>query len=102
MGKLPCLTSLLPIINLGKPYICGEQRPNMGKIIHLKESKQLTNELHQQNQKMVLVGGCFDILHIGHITFLEEAKKQGDMLLVLLESDETITQTKGPHRPINM
>lgn len=51
--------------------------------------------------KKVLVGGCFDLIHIGHIYFLEEAKKLGDKLVVLLESDETITRLKGEHRPIH-
>jgi FAD synthetase len=49
----------------------------------------------------VLVGGCFDLIHIGHIYFLEEAKKLGDKLVVLLESDETIKRLKGEHRPIH-
>jgi FAD synthetase len=52
-------------------------------------------------QKIVLVGGCFDILHIGHITFLEKAKKAGDYLIVLLESDQAIQKLKGKNRPIN-
>lgn len=51
--------------------------------------------------KKVLVGGCFDFIHIGHIYFLEEAKKLGDRLVVLLESDETIRRLKGKHRPIH-
>lgn len=51
--------------------------------------------------KTVLVGGCFDLIHIGHIYFLEEAKKLGDRLVVLLESDETIRRLKGEHRPIH-
>jgi len=51
--------------------------------------------------KTVLVGGCFDLIHIGHIYFLEEAKKLGDRLVVLLESDETIRRIKGEHRPIH-
>ncbi len=51
--------------------------------------------------KTVLVGGCFDLIHIGHIYFLEEAKKLGDKLAVLLESDETIKKLKGEHRPVH-
>lgn len=51
--------------------------------------------------KTVLVGGCFDLIHIGHIYFLEEAKKLGSKLVVLLESDETIKRLKGEHRPIH-
>lgn len=51
--------------------------------------------------KKVLVGGCFDLIHIGHIYFLEQAKKFGDTLVVLLESDETIKRLKGVHRPVH-
>lgn len=49
----------------------------------------------------VLVGGCFDILHIGHLDFLEAAKAAGDILIVLVESDQKIATLKGHHRPIN-
>lgn len=51
--------------------------------------------------KIVLVGGCFDILHVGHIRFLKKAKSWGDILIVLLESDEKIKKLKGKGRPIN-
>lgn len=50
---------------------------------------------------MVLTGGCFDLLHFGHITLLEEAKKQGDILVVLLESDKRIQELKGSSRPLH-
>ncbi len=73
----------------------------MGKIVDSDKAIQIAQRLHIENKSIVLVGGCFDILHIGHITFLEEAKKQGDVLVVFLESDETIKQLKGPHRPLN-
>lgn len=49
----------------------------------------------------VLVGGCFDVLHPGHIIFLEKAKKAGDKLIVLLESDEKIKKIKGVNRPVH-
>ncbi len=53
------------------------------------------------NRKLILVGGCFDILHRGHIEFIKKAKMQGDVLVVLLESDNSIRQKKGSSRPIN-
>jgi rfaE bifunctional protein nucleotidyltransferase chain/domain len=73
----------------------------MNKILTTKQADQISSKLHKQDKKIVLVGGCFDLLHIGHITFLEEAKKQGHTLLVLLESDDAIKKTKGSGRPIN-
>ena len=52
-------------------------------------------------KRVVLVGGCFDVLHPGHIIFLEKAKKQGNFLIVLLESDEKIKELKGKSRPVH-
>ncbi len=51
--------------------------------------------------KKVLVGGCFDLLHFGHIQFLASAKKLGDRLIVALESDENVRRMKGNARPIH-
>jgi len=51
-------------------------------------------------KKIVLVGGCFDLLHYGHVRFLEEAKKLGNHLVVALESDENVRRVKGEARPI--
>lgn len=54
----------------------------------------LEKKLSKVKKKKVVVGGCFDILHIGHIRFLKQAKKRGDILIVLLESDEFIKKKK--------
>lgn len=53
------------------------------------------------SKKVVLVGGCFDVLHLGHIVFLQKAKNEGDVLVVLLESDEKVKQLKGKGRPVH-
>ena len=53
------------------------------------------------NKKIVLVGGCFDLLHYGHITFLSQAKALGEKLVVALESDENVRRAKGEARPIH-
>lgn len=71
----------------------------MAKIINLSQLKQEIGKIKKTHQTIILVGGCFDILHIGHIRFLKEAKKIGGCLLVLLESDKTVTRLKGAHRP---
>ena len=54
-----------------------------------------------QGKKIVFTNGCFDILHKGHVTYLNEAKKLGDLLLVGLNSDASVKRLKGPERPIN-
>lgn len=53
------------------------------------------------NKIVVLVGGCFDLLHYGHISFLKKAKTYGNYLLVALESDENVRRVKGDTRPIH-
>src|SRR3990167_134264 len=73
----------------------------MDKVVSIEKAIQITNHLNNQRKRIVLTGGCFDILHIGHISFLENAKKEGDVLFVLLESDESIKKLKGDNRPIN-
>jgi len=73
----------------------------MDKILTTKQARELSSKLHKQHKRIVLAGGCFDLLHIGHITFLEKAKKQGDVLIIMLESDAAITASKGKNRPIN-
>jgi cytidyltransferase-like protein len=55
----------------------------------------------KQQQKIMIVGGCFDILHPGHINFLQEAKKQCNYLILLLESDKKVSWLKGEKRPVN-
>ncbi len=54
-----------------------------------------------RKKKIVLVGGCFDILHFGHIYFLKKSKKLGDYLMVALESDKNTKRLKGSTRPIH-
>lgn len=73
----------------------------MGKIIPISKIKNLSVKLKAADKKIVLTGGCFDILHIGHIEFLKKAKAAGDVSILLLESDESIKQLKGDKRPIN-
>lgn len=55
----------------------------------------------QRHKKIVFTNGCFDILHIGHIRYLKEAKARGDILVLGLNSDESVKRLKGPTRPVN-
>ena len=62
--------------------------------------KNIVNELKAQNLKIVFTNGCFDIIHKGHIEYLNHAKKFGDILIVGINSDESIKKIKGDKRPI--
>lgn len=73
----------------------------MNKVVGIKEAVKIAQKLRKQNKTIVMVGGFFDILHPGHIKFLEKAKKYGDYLFVLLESDIKAKNAKGLLRPIN-
>jgi FAD synthetase len=73
----------------------------IGKIVSVDRSQSLAKKLRRQGKKIVLVGGCFDILHVGHIRFLQKAREKGDVLFVMLESDAAITKYKGKDRPVH-
>ena len=73
----------------------------MEKIISADQAVKIAKKIREKGQSIVLVGGCFDILHVGHIAFLEKAKKYGESLFVLLESDKSVKDKKGHGRPIN-
>ena len=71
---------------------------------HIKtfdEIKTLASKLHSQGKKIVFTNGCFDILHVGHVKYLEEAKSYGDVLILGLNADSSVRKLKGPTRPIN-
>ncbi|TSE05541.1 MULTISPECIES: D-glycero-beta-D-manno-heptose-7-phosphate kinase [Aquimarina] len=67
----------------------------------IDEIKTIVNDLKEQNKKIVFTNGCFDILHLGHIKYLEKAKKLGDVLIVGVNTDNSVKNIKGNKRPIN-
>jgi len=66
-----------------------------------EEVTKLTKELKKQNKKIIFTNGCFDLLHAGHARYLEAAKKFGDILILGLNSDQSVKKLKGNNRPIN-
>ena len=66
-----------------------------------KENLNVINNLKSEKKKIVFTNGCFDLLHVGHIRYLSNAKKLGDFLIVGLNSDESVKILKGQNRPIN-
>jgi D-beta-D-heptose 7-phosphate kinase/D-beta-D-heptose 1-phosphate adenosyltransferase len=70
------------------------------KIKDLQELKGIVQKLKKEGKRIVFTNGCFDLLHPGHIKCLEEAKKFGDVLIVGINSDQSVKRLKGPQRPI--
>jgi D-beta-D-heptose 7-phosphate kinase/D-beta-D-heptose 1-phosphate adenosyltransferase len=64
------------------------------------ELRLLTSQLQARGKKVVFTNGCFDLLHSGHIRFLEEARRLGDALVVAVDSDASVRQVKGEGRPV--
>lgn len=71
------------------------------KIVSTAEIRELSNSLRLQEKKIVFTNGCFDLLHAGHVLYLESAKNLGDILIVGLNSDASVQRLKGPNRPVN-
>lgn len=71
------------------------------KIKSFEGINEIAKKLKKEGKKVVFTNGCFDILHAGHVYYLQEAKNLGDVLIVGLNSDSSVRKIKGPNRPIN-
>ncbi len=72
----------------------------MEKILSLEQAVEKVKQLKRQNQRVVFTNGCFDILHPGHIWYLQRARALGDVLIVGVNSDRSVKEVKGNLRPI--
>lgn len=72
----------------------------MSNIKSNKEIKEIREQLKKQNKKVVFTNGCFDLIHSGHVDYLVKAKEMGDVLILALNTDESIKRIKGDKRPI--
>jgi len=70
------------------------------KLYKLSQLAKIIQEHKKGGQKIVLANGCFDLIHVGHIRYLKESKKKGDVLVLALNSDSSIRELKGEGRPI--
>lgn len=70
------------------------------KIKNRKELRKTIWGLKKKGKRIVFTNGCFDILHYGHVKYLEDAKRKGDILVVAVNSDSSVRKLKGPNRPI--
>ena len=69
--------------------------------LSLEQLQIAVADARSQGERLVFTNGCFDILHAGHVTYLEQARKLGERLVVAVNSDDSVRQLKGPGRPIN-
>lgn len=78
------------------------QRENQyrGKILDLAQLKRVVGQAHSRGQKIVLTNGCFDLLHVGHVQFLQKAKGLGQTLIVAINDDNSVRELKGAGRPL--
>ena len=72
----------------------------MGKIVNLDTLQEIVASSHSHGKKIVFTNGCFDLIHIGHIKYLRQAKALGDILIIGLNSDSSVSRIK-PKRPVN-
>ena len=74
--------------------------PRLPGVLNSATIIEALSQYRSENKKIVFTNGCFDLLHIGHITYLDEAKKLGDILIVGINTDNSVKKLKGPTRPI--
>lgn len=78
------------------------QRGQGGRgLVAADELRSMVAESRERGEKVVMTNGCFDVLHAGHVAYLEEAKSLGDRLIVAVNDDDSVTRLKGKDRPIN-
>lgn len=73
----------------------------MGEVVRREDLFALGEKLRAEGKKVVSTNGCFDILHVGHCRILQQSRQLGDVLIVGLNSDDSVRKLKGPQRPIN-
>ncbi len=69
-------------------------------IVSREEIRRIVHQLRQQGKRIVLANGCFDLIHVGHVRYLREAKQAGDVLVVAVNSDSSVRKLKGKGRPL--
>ena len=72
----------------------------MARRVSLEEAAEISAGLDRAGKRLVLANGCFDLLHVGHVRYLEGARRLGDALLVAVNGDASVRRLKGPGRPL--
>ena len=86
----------------GEISIALHRRGQGGRgLVELDELQLMVAESRQRNETIIMTNGCFDVLHAGHVSYLEEAKSLGDRLIVAINDDDSVRRLKGESRPVN-
>ena len=72
----------------------------MGRVVSRDELKKIVQRKKAAGRKVVFTNGCFDLIHVGYVRYLQEAKEKGDLLIVAVNSDRSVRKLKGEGRPI--
>jgi rfaE bifunctional protein nucleotidyltransferase chain/domain len=79
----------------------NKQGMAMNKLMSAAELSRIRSEMGAAGKSLVFTNGCFDILHVGHVRYLQEARALGDALVVAVNGDASVRALKGPTRPVN-
>ncbi len=99
VGKIGSATVTLDEIEIYESKL--HQSSSDAHIKSFEEIDRIVKRAKEHGQRVVFTNGCFDILHVGHVKYLQEAKSFGDILIVGLNSDASVRELKGPSRPVN-
>ena len=89
-------------VTLGEISAALHERGQGGRgLVELDALLALVREARERNERIVMTNGCFDVLHAGHVSYLEEAKSLGDRLIIAVNDDDSVRRLKGESRPIN-
>jgi len=104
------VVSKLGTATVSEPELKAEYHRHQGEnntdhsiagVVTVEQLKLAVQQAKQRGEKVVFTNGCFDILHAGHVSYLAQARAQGDRLILAINSDESVTKLKGQGRPIN-
>ncbi len=83
-----------------RAQLWADRLPGAAKLLSLENLVRLAEQWRAQGRRVVFTNGCFDLLHVGHVSYLQEARALGDVLIVGVNSDSSVRRLKGPSRPV--
>src|SRR5690242_8827105 len=90
----------LSVAIIAENYVESSAKPSSAKLLNLAQARRWAAAARRRGERIVATNGCFDLLHFGHVSYLQRAKCLGDRLVIGLNADASVRQLKGPHRPL--